>query len=51
MDLRGIGWRGMDLIDLAEVGNQWKTLVKTVTNHRIAYNAGEILNIYITDSF
>jgi hypothetical protein len=32
MDLREIGWGGMDWIDLAQDKNQWTALVKTVMN-------------------
>jgi hypothetical protein len=35
LDLRGIGWGGMDWIDLAHDRNQWKALVKTVMKHRV----------------
>jgi hypothetical protein len=32
MDLREIGWDGMDWTDLAQNRDQWRTLVKTVMN-------------------
>jgi hypothetical protein len=32
MDLREIGWDGMDWIDLAQDRHQWKTLVNMVRN-------------------
>jgi hypothetical protein len=35
MDLREIGWGGMDWIDLAQDRDQWRTLVNTVMNLRI----------------
>jgi hypothetical protein len=35
MDLREIGWGGMDLIDLALDRDQWRVLVNTVMNHRV----------------
>jgi hypothetical protein len=35
MDLREIGWDGMDWINLAEDRDQWRALVKTVTNPRV----------------
>jgi hypothetical protein len=35
MDLREIGWYGMDLIDLAQDRNQWRALVNTVMNLRV----------------
>jgi hypothetical protein len=34
MDLREIGWDGMDWIDLAQDGDQWRALVNTVMNLR-----------------
>jgi hypothetical protein len=35
MDLRGIGWGGMDRIDLAQDRDQWRALVNTVMNLRV----------------
>jgi hypothetical protein len=35
MDLREIGWVGMDWIDLAQDRDQWRSLVNTVMNLRI----------------
>jgi transcription termination factor 2 len=35
MDLREIGWYGMDWIDLAEDRNQWRAHVNTVMNLRV----------------
>jgi hypothetical protein len=32
MDLRDIGWGGMDLIDVAQDGDHWRALVNTVMN-------------------
>jgi hypothetical protein len=32
MDLRDIGWVGMDWINLAQDGDQWRALVNTVLN-------------------
>jgi hypothetical protein len=39
-DLRETGLDGMDWIDLAQDRDQWKTLVNTVMNLRVPYNAG-----------
>jgi hypothetical protein len=36
MDLREIGWDGMDWIDLAQDRDQWTALVNTVMNLRVA---------------
>jgi hypothetical protein len=35
MDHREIGWGGMNWIDLAQDGNQWRGLVITVMNLRV----------------
>jgi hypothetical protein len=35
MDLRKIGWGGMDWIDLAQDRDQWRALVNTVMNLRV----------------
>jgi hypothetical protein len=35
MDLREIGWGGMDRIDLSQDRDQWTTLVNTVMNLRV----------------
>jgi hypothetical protein len=35
MDLREVGWRGVDWIDLAEDRDRWRALVYTVMNLRV----------------
>jgi hypothetical protein len=35
MDIRKIGWDGMDLIDLVQDRVQWRALVNTVMNLRV----------------
>jgi hypothetical protein len=35
MDLREIGWDGMDYIDLDQVRDQWRALMNTVMNLRV----------------
>jgi hypothetical protein len=35
MDLREIGWGGIDWIDLAHDRDQWRALVNTVMNLRV----------------
>jgi hypothetical protein len=35
IDLRGIGWDGMDWIDLAQDREQWRALVNKVMNLRV----------------
>jgi hypothetical protein len=36
MDLRVIGWDGMDRIDLAQDREQWRALVNTLMNLRVS---------------
>jgi hypothetical protein len=35
MDIREIRWDGVDWIDMAQDGDQWKALVNTVLNLRV----------------
>jgi hypothetical protein len=35
IELREIGWDGMDWIDLAPDSDEWRALVNTVMNHRV----------------
>jgi hypothetical protein len=35
IDLRGVGWDGMDLIDLAQDRHKWRALVNAVMNLRV----------------
>jgi hypothetical protein len=35
MDLREIGWDGVNWIDLAQDRNQWRALVNTIMNLRV----------------
>jgi hypothetical protein len=35
MDLREIGWDGMDWIEMAQNRDQWRALVSTVMNLRV----------------
>jgi hypothetical protein len=35
MDLREIGWNGMDRIDLTQDRDRWRALVNTVMNLRV----------------
>jgi hypothetical protein len=44
MDLRDIGWDGMDWIDLAQNRDQWRAIVNTVMNLRVPENAGKFLS-------
>jgi hypothetical protein len=44
VDLRDIGWGGMDWISLAHARNQWRALVNTVMNLRVPKNVGKFLS-------
>jgi hypothetical protein len=44
IDMRDIGWDGMEWIDLAQYRDQCKTLVNTVMNLLVSYNAGKLLS-------
>jgi hypothetical protein len=44
MDLKEIGWIGMDWINLAEDGDRWRAHVYTVMNLRVPCNAGNFLS-------
>jgi hypothetical protein len=35
IDIREIGWNGMDWIDLAQDRDEWRALVNTVMNLRV----------------
>jgi hypothetical protein len=35
IDLKEIGWNGMDWIDMAQDRDQWRALVNTVMNLRV----------------
>jgi hypothetical protein len=43
MDLREIGWDGMDWIYLTQNRNQWRALMNTVMNPWVPQNDGKIL--------
>jgi hypothetical protein len=51
MDLREIGWGGMDWIDLTQYRDQWRALVNTVMNLRVPYNFGKFLSSCPTGGF
>jgi hypothetical protein len=51
IDLREMGWDGIDWIDLAQDRDQWRALVNTVMNLRVPYNAGKFLSSSTVDSF
>jgi hypothetical protein len=44
MDLREIGWDGIDLIDVTQDKDQWRALLITVVNLRVPQSAGIFLS-------
>jgi hypothetical protein len=44
MDLRVIGWDGIDWIDLADYRDERRALMNTVMNLRVPSNAGNFLS-------
>jgi hypothetical protein len=42
MDLGNIRCRGMDWIDVAQDGDQWRALLNTAINRRLPYNAAQL---------
>jgi hypothetical protein len=44
MDLREVGWEGMNWIDLAQDRDQWRALVNTVMNLQVQLNARKFLS-------
>jgi hypothetical protein len=51
MDLREIGWTGVDWNDLAHDRGQWRALVNTVMNLLVPQNAGKFLSSCTICSF
>jgi hypothetical protein len=51
IDLREIGWDGMDWVSLAQDRDQWRAVVKMLINLPVPYNAGKFLNSCIIGSF
>jgi hypothetical protein len=44
MDLREIGWNGVDWIYMAQDRDPWRALVNTVLNLQVQQNAGKFLS-------
>jgi hypothetical protein len=51
MDLREIGWVGIDWIDLAQDWDQWMAPVNMVMNLRVPKNIGKFLSSCTTGDF
>jgi hypothetical protein len=51
MNLREMGWCGVDWIDLAQDMDQWRALVNTVMNRRVPENVGKFLSGCATGGF
>jgi hypothetical protein len=51
IDLRNIGWAGMNWIDLVHDCDQCRALVNTVMNLQVLQNAGKFLSSCATDIF
>jgi hypothetical protein len=43
MDLREVGWEGVDWMHPAEDRDQWRAVVNTVINIWVPYKAGNLL--------
>jgi hypothetical protein len=50
-DLTGIGWGGMDWINLAQDRDRWRALMNTIMNLRVLYNVGKFLSTCTTGGF
>jgi hypothetical protein len=51
MDLREIGWGGMNWIDVAQDRDQWRALVNTVMNVRVPQHVEKFLSSSETGGF
>jgi hypothetical protein len=51
MDLREIGWGGIDWIHLTWARDQWRALENTMMSLRVPYNVGKFLSNGSTVSF
>jgi hypothetical protein len=51
MNLRVVGWGGMDRIDVAHDRDQWRALANTVINLRVPQNVENFLSSCTTGGF
>jgi hypothetical protein len=51
MDLMGVGWGGMNWIDLAHNGYLWRAILNTVINFLVPYNFRKFLSNWATGGF
>jgi hypothetical protein len=51
MDRREIAWEGIDWMNLAQDREQWRALVDTIMNRRIAQKAGYSSTSWVTVNF
>jgi len=51
MELREIGWEGVDWIHVTQDRDRWRTPVKTVMELRVPQKAGNFLTSLVTRSF
>jgi hypothetical protein len=51
MDLREIGWNGVDWVDLAQDRDLWRALLNTVMKLRVPKNAGKFSSSCTTGAF
>jgi len=51
MDRRDTEWKGVDWMHLAQDRDQWRTLLNTLINPWVSYNAGNLFTGRLTVSF